>query len=116
MEDEAERLEVLDRGLDGQGEPEALGGAARPERLELLATGPGVDPGAFLAEPGDQRGPGELGDGPDPAQAEPGEPGADIRVLGEEAGRMRGEEVGLATGRDEDRAPRAGPGRRRRSR
>ena len=74
MEDEAERLEVLRGGLDGQAEDEALGGAARPERLELLATGPGVDPRALLAEPGDQRGPVELGDGPDPAEPEPGEP------------------------------------------
>ena len=81
MEDEAERLEVLDRGLDREGEAETLRGPARPERLELLAAGPGVDPGALLAEPGDQRGPGELGDGPDPAQAEAGQPGPDIRIL-----------------------------------
>ena len=72
---------------------------------------PGVDPGAFLAETGDQRGPVELRDGPDPAQAEAGQPGPDIGILGEEAGRVRGEERRLATGRDEDRRPGAGEDR-----
>ena len=108
MEDEAERLEILDRGLDGQPEPEPLRRPARPERLELLAARPGLDPRPFLAEPGDERGPVELGDRADPAQPEAGQPGPDVRIGGEQAGRMRGEEVGLATGRDEVGS--AGPG------
>ena len=116
MEDEAERLEILDRGFDREGEAETLGGPARPERLEFLAMRPGVDPGAFLAETGDERGPVEFGDGPDPAQAEAGQPGPDIGILGEQAGRVRGEERRLATGRDEDRRRRGGRGPRPRSR
>src|SRR6186997_647267 len=105
MEDEAERLEVLDRGLDREGEPETLRRPPRPERLELHAMRPGVDPRAFLAETGDQRGPVELRDRSDPAQAEAGQPGPDIEILGEEAGRVRGEERRLVTGRNEDRRP-----------
>ena len=50
VEDEAERLEILDGGLDGQGEEQPFRGPARPERLELLAARPGVDPGTLLAE------------------------------------------------------------------
>ena len=109
VEDEAEGLEVLDGGFDGQREPEPFGGVPWPERLELLAAGPGVDPRAFLAEPGDQRGAGELGDRPDLPQPEPREPGADIRVGGEESRRAWGEEVSLATRCDEDRG--IGPGK-----
>ncbi len=109
MEDESERLEILGGWLDGQGEGETFGRPARPERLELLAAGAGVDPRALLPEPGDERRPGEVGDRPDPAQAEPGEPRPHVGVGREQAGRMRCEEVGLATGRDDDRATRPGP-------
>src|SRR6478736_1589285 len=101
MEDEAERLEILHRGLDGQPEPKAFRRPARPERLELLAARPGPDPRPFLTEPGDERGPVQLGDRADPAQPEAGEPGTHVRVRREEAGRMRGEEVGFTTGCDE---------------
>src|SRR4029079_12590434 len=102
MEDEAERLGVLAGGLDREGEPETLRRLPRPERLELQAMRPGVDPGAFLSETGDQRGPVDLRHRPDPAQAEAGQPGPDIGILGEEAGWVRGEERRLATGRNED--------------
>ena len=102
MEHEPKRLEILDRGLDGQGEPEPLRSAPWAECLELLAARPGVDPRPFLAEPRDESGPGELGDRADPAQAEPGEPGPHVGVRREQAGRVRGEEAGLAAGRDDD--------------
>ena len=81
---------------------------ARAEGFQLLATGASVDPGTLLAEPGHEGGPGKVGHGSDPAQPEPGQPGADIRIRGEEAGRMRREELGLAARRDEERRP--GPG------
>ncbi len=90
---------------------EVFRGPARPERLELLAACPGPDPCPFLAEAGDERGPVQLGDRADPAQAEAGEAGTDIRIGGEEAGRMRSEEVGLAAGRDEVRGPWSGEDR-----
>ena len=96
-----------DGGSMGSAQGQSLGGPARPERVGLLAPGPGVEPRALVPEPGDERGPGELGHGPDPAQPEPREPGPDIGVRGEQAGRVRGEERGLATGRDDDRPRRA---------
>ena len=98
MEHEAERLEVLGGGLDGQREGQALRRPSRPEWLQLLAPGPGMDPRALLAEAGDQGRPGELGDRPDPAQAEADQPGPNIRILSEQARRQRGEEGGLAAG------------------
>ena len=108
MEDEPQRLELLRRRLDGESQGESFGGPARPERIDLLAAGPGVEPRALLPEAGDERRPGEFRHGPDPAQAEAGEPGPDVGVLGEQAGRVRGEERGLAAGRDDDRPARAG--------
>jgi hypothetical protein len=108
VEDESERLEILDRGLDGQGESEPLGGMARPERLEFLTARPGVDPGALLTEASDERGPGELGDRPDPAQTEAREAGSDVRIRSEKTGWVWGEEGGLAARRDEDGRPGSG--------
>ena len=73
MEDEAERLEVLDGGFDRQAQSRRRSGVRRGRNgSSLLAAGPGVDPRALLAEAGDERGPGQLGDRPDPAQAEAG--------------------------------------------
>ena len=93
MQDEAERLELLDRRLDGQGEGEPLGGAAGTERVGLLPAGARVQPRPLVAEPGDERGPRQLGHGADPAQPEPGQAGADVEVGGQEAGRAIGQEA-----------------------
>ena len=102
MEHEPEWLQVLDGRFDREAERESLGAAPWAERFELLATGPGVDPGSLLAEPGDERRPWKLGHGADPAQTESNEPGADVRVCGQEARRMRGKELGIAARGDED--------------
>ena len=80
MEDEAERLGLGDRRVDRQGEDEPLRRAARPERLELLAPGPGVEPFALLAEPGDERRARQVRDRADPSQPEAAEAGPDVRV------------------------------------
>jgi hypothetical protein len=55
VEDEAERVELLDRRLDRQTEDQAFRGAARAECRDLLASSPGVDPLPFRPEPGDER-------------------------------------------------------------
>ena len=103
VEHEPQRLEVLDRRLDGQREGQSLGGMARPERLGLLATRPRVEPSSLVPEPGDQRRARELRHRPDLAQPEPGQSSADVEVRRQEAGRVRGEERGLVAGRDRDR-------------
>ena len=110
VQDEPQRRELVRCRLDGESQGEPLGRTARPERLELLAAGPGVDPRALLPEAGDERRAVELGDRAHLAQAEAGEAGPDIGVLGQQAGRERGEERGLAAGRDEGRGPRLGAG------
>ena len=92
----------------GSGQGQALGGVARPERVGLLAAGPGMQPRALLPEAGDERRAGQLGHGPDPAQPEALEPGPDVGVGREQAGRAVGQERGLVTGRDDDRAIRPG--------
>ncbi len=102
VEDEPERLEILRGGLDREREGQPLRRAPRSERFELLTPRPGVDPGTFLAKPGDQRGSGKLGDGPDLAEAKADEPGPDVGVGGQQPRRMRGEEGGLRVRRDDD--------------
>ena len=79
-EDEPDRLQLGDGGLDRQAEDEPLRRAAGPEGLDLLATGARPDAGPFLAESRHQRRRGQLGDLADPAQAEAAQPGADLRV------------------------------------
>ena len=117
MEDEPERLEVLDRRLEAQPEDEPLGGAVGPERDDLLAVRPGVDPLALDPEPGDERRARQRGHRRDPTQPEPGQPGADVRVGGEQAAGSGAEEGRLAARLDDPRSAgrlrRAGRGRRR---
>ena len=84
VEDEAERLQLLDRRLDGQGEGQALGRVARPERVGLLAAGTGVQPSALVTEPGDERRPRQVRHGTDPAQPEALESRPDVRVGGQQ--------------------------------
>ena len=62
-----------------------------------------MQPGPLVAEPGDQRRPGELRHRPDLAQPEPCQSSADVEVRRQEAGRVRGEERRLVAGRDRDR-------------
>ena len=59
----------------------------------LLAAGSGVEPGALVPEPGDQRGPGQVRDRADPAQPEPVQSGADVEVRRQQAGRVAGRET-----------------------
>ena len=80
MEDEAERLKTLGGRLDREREPEALRRPMRLERLQLPHPAPGHGSWPFHAKKRAISATGELGDGPDPAQAETGEPGPDIRV------------------------------------
>ena len=87
----------------GRREGQSLRGVARPERLGLLPTRPGVEPGPLLPEPGDQRRARELRHRPDLPQPEPGQSSADVEIRRQEAGRVRGEERRLVTGRDRDR-------------
>jgi len=110
VEDEAERVELLDRRLDRQAEDEALRGAARAERRDLLASSPGVDPLPLRPEPGDERRTRQLGNRPDLAQPETPETGPDICLRREEFGRERGEEGGLAAWADDPRLRRSGVG------
>ena len=97
VEHEPQRLEVLDRRFEPQPQDEPLGSAMGPERDDLLPIGPGVDPLALGAEPGDQCRAGQRRDRIDPTQPEPAEPGPDIRVRGQQGGRERPEEGRLAT-------------------
>ena len=76
-EDEPDRLQLGDGGLDRQAEDEPLRRAAGPEGLDLLATGARPDAGPFLAESRHQRRRGQLRHLADPAKAEPAQPGAD---------------------------------------
>jgi len=80
MEDEPERFGLGDRWVDRQGEDEALRGATRPEWLQLLAASPGVKAFSLLTEPGDERRARQVRHRSDPAQAEPGETGSDVRI------------------------------------
>jgi hypothetical protein len=112
MEDEPERLELLDRGFDGQGEGQALGRVASPERLGLLASSTSMEPRALLAEPGDQRGSREDRHRADPTQSEAGQACPDIGVGGEQPGRTVGQERRLTARWDDDRAVRGGGQRR----
>ena len=109
-------------GSMGSAERQPLRGAARPERLELLAARPGMEPLALLAEAGDERRPRQLGDLADPAQPEPGQAGPDVGVRREErrtaAGRgtrrrrrdprIAGRRPRRVAGRDRGREPRPG--------
>ena len=109
MQDEPERLEVLDRRLDGQGEGEPLGGAAGAERLGLLAPAPA----RAAAPPRRRTGRSARSAARRPRRrsgaARTAQPGPDVGVGGQQAGRAVGEERGLVAGRDDDRG--IGPGR-----
>ena len=78
-QDEPDRLQLGDGGLDGQAEDQALRRAAGSEGIDLLATGARPDAGPLLAESRHQRRRGQLRDLADPAKAEPAQPGADVR-------------------------------------
>ena len=116
VEDEAERVELVDRWLDRQAEDQSLRGAAGAERRDLLASSPGVDPFPFRPESGDERRAWQLGDRPDLAQPETPEPGPDVGFRREKRGRQRGKEGGLAAWPDDPRLRRSGVGGRDRRR
>ena len=101
VEDEAERLEILDGGLDGQAEARRSGarrgrnGSSSSPRARAWIRAPSSPNRATSAD--------RSSSATAPIRRRPKrrEPGPDIGILGEEARRMRGEEPGLAAGRDE---------------
>ena len=99
----------------GRASRRRFGGLARAERLEDLAARPGMDACALLAKAGDERrAGGSSATAPIRRRPKRVEPGTHVGVEGvEEAGRMRGEELGLGSGCDEDGVRPVGPGRRR---
>ncbi len=116
VEDEPERVELPDGGLDRQGECESFRGPPRAERRDLLPLCPGQEARALIPEPGDERRSRQLCDRPDPAQPEASEAGLDVRIGGQERGRQRGEEGRLAVRPDDPWLRRRGMGGRDRRR
>ena len=110
VEDEPERVQVPDGGLDRQGERESLRRPSGPERRDLLPLGPGKEPSTFLPESSDERGSRQLRDRTDLAQPEAPEAGLDVRIRGQERGRQRGEEGRLPARSNDPRLGRRGVG------
>src|SRR5439155_17800093 len=121
MEDEPERFRLRDGRIDGERQRQALRRLSRPERLDLLAARPSMEPFALVAEPGDERRLRQLRDLADLPQAEPRQPGSDVRVRREKRRWQRREERRVPTRLDRaedaglrmaggDRRGEAGPG------
>jgi hypothetical protein len=103
VEDEPERVELPDWGLDRQGERESLRGTPRAKRRDLLPLGPGQETLALIPESSDECRSRQLRDRPDLAEPEAPEAGLDVRIVGQERGRQRSEEGRLAARPDDPR-------------
>ena len=95
MEEEPQRLQVVDRRLDREGQRHPLRGQARPERIGLLAPGPGVQQLALRPEPGHERRARDRRHLADAGQAEAGESGTDLGVATQQGRGEWREEIGL---------------------